>query len=205
MPHYAHAMVSMVIRSNFDMMWFKVAAAHCRAAQEARERAEASADGSPEMAQAFGDELEATMVVVAAAAFAIDALYVKVDELLDPTERTRARGRVGRIVETFKIALTLGKRGARWQESIPELFDLRDELVHFRAEDHPPQPHPTGKSNVSRESSFYSLEKATWAFDLAHEVLTIAYTSPRAEHTELVAWAKSVSHVPEYFGSLHRG
>ena len=199
-------MVTLTIRSNFDMKWFQVAAAHHRPAQEARKRAEAAEDGSPEMGLAFDDELQATMVVVAAAAFAIDALYVKMEDLLDPKERTQAKSsRAGRIVETFKIALTLGKRGAKWQQSIPDLFDLRDELVHFRAEDHPPQSHPTGKSHVSRESSFYSLEKATWAFDLAHEVLTVAYTSPRAKHTALVAWTESVAHVPEHFDALHSG
>lgn len=195
-----------MMRANFDMKWFQVAALHLRVAQEARKRAEAAEDGSSEMGEAFDDELRATMVVVAAAAFAIDALYVKLEELLDPAQRTRARSnRVGRIVETLKVALKLGKRTARWQRVIPELFDLRDELVHFRAEDHPPQPHPTGKSHVSRESSFYTLEKATWALDLAHEVLVVAYTSPRAKHAALVAWTKSVDHVPEYFDALHGG
>ena len=47
--------------------------------------------------------MRATMVVVAAAAFAIDALYVKLEELLEPEHRTRASTRVGRIVETLKI------------------------------------------------------------------------------------------------------
>jgi hypothetical protein len=121
-------MAQALIQSNFDVKWFQIAVAHERVAIEARKRAMAAPVGSKEMGEAFDEELQATMVVVAAAAFAIDALYVKVDELLGPAERSSAKSsRAGRIVETFKLALDLGKLGAEWQESI----DLRDELVHF--------------------------------------------------------------------------
>jgi hypothetical protein len=199
------APIGITMRANFDTKWFQVAVAHLRVAEEARKRAEAAEDGSDEMGLAFDDELQATMVVVAAAAFAIDALYVKLNDMLDPEERRQATSRVGTIVETLKSALELGPRTQQWQQSIPELFDVRDELVHFRGEDHPPLPHPTGKSHVSRESSFYTVEKATWALDLAHEVLTVAYTSPRAKHVALVAWAESVAHVPPYLDELRHG
>jgi hypothetical protein len=105
----------------------------------------------------------------------------------------------------LKIALDLGNRTGEVQQSIRDLFGLRGELVHFRGEDHPPQPHPTGKSHVSRESSLYTVEKATWALGVAHEVLTAAYRSPRAKHAALVAWAKSAEHVPAYLDDLQRG
>jgi hypothetical protein len=36
---------------------------------------------------------------------------------------------------------------------------------------------PTGKSNVSTENVVYSAERATWAVDLALEVLTTAYSA----------------------------
>lgn len=195
----------MTMRSNFDIKWFQIAVTHERAAIEARERAAAAPDGSKEMGEAFDDELQATMVVVAAAAFSINALYVKLDELLDEEVRCRAEGLTGRIVETLKTALDLGKRGARWQESIPELFVLRGELVHFRGKDHESQPHPTGKSNVSMESSVYTVERATWAVDLALEVLIAAYTSPRGKHKALVTWAESAGHVPAWLEELRRG
>jgi hypothetical protein len=150
--------------------WFQIAVAHERTAIEARQRAVAARDGSQKMGEAFDDELQATMVVVAATAFAIDALYVKVDELLDEPARSRAERLTGRIVETFKTAFALGRRGAEWQKSIPKLFAFRGELVHFRGEDHESQPHPTGKSHVSMESSAYTVERASWAVDLALEV-----------------------------------
>jgi hypothetical protein len=197
--------ITVRMRSNFDIKWFQIAVNHERAAIEARQRAVAAPDGSKEMAEAFDDELQATMVVVAAAAFAIDALYVKVDELLPEEARCRAGSRVGRIVETFKTACDLGKRTAKWQESIPELFALRDELVHFRGEDHESQPHPTGKSHVSMENSVYTVERATWSVDLALEVLTIVYSSPRKKYADLVEWSENNAHVPALLEKLRRG
>ena len=149
-----------------------------------------------------GVETQATMVVIAAAAFAIDALYVKLDDMLDPGVRCVAKKRV---VETLKTSLDLGNRTDRWTKSIKELFDLRDELVHFRGVDREPQPHPTGKSQVSVESALYTVERAVWAVDFAHEVLTVAYKEPRPRHKALVAWAESAPHVPAHLDEWRRG
>jgi hypothetical protein len=194
--------VRALILSNFDTKWFQIAVAHERAARSAREDAIAAPDGSREMGEAFDQEMQAAMVVVAAAAFAIDALYVKVNEMLDPAARSYAKGRIARIVETFKTAFELNKRTAKWQNDISVLFDLRGELVHFRGEAHESEPHPTGKSNVSRENSVYTVERATWAVDQALEVLTVAYSSPRATHSAIVAWAESAAHVPAWLEEL---
>jgi hypothetical protein len=77
--------------------------------------------------------------------------------------------------------------------------------VHFRAENHESQPHPTGKSHVSMESSVYTVEKATRAIDLALEVLATAYRLPRNKHTDLVDWAESAAHVPAWLEELRHG
>ena len=143
--------------------------------------------------------------MIAAAAFAIDALYLKVSDLLDPGDRRRCRRRAGSIVETLKVALDLGKLAQTWQKSIPELVGLRNELVHFRGEDHESQPHPTGKSHVSRESSFFTVERASWAVDLALEVLTTAYRSPRRRHTALVERSEQAAQVPAWLEDLRHG
>ena len=47
-----------------------------------------------------------------------------------------------------------------------------------------------------RESSFYSVEKATRALDLAHEVLTVAYTAVRPSTRSLSCGPRSSEHVP---------
>jgi hypothetical protein len=202
---HAVSATGITIRSNFDIKWLQIAVTHERGAIEARERAVAAPDGSQEMAEAFDDEMQATMVVVAAAAFAINALYLKVDELLDEPKRSRAKRLTGRIIETFKTAFVLGKRAAEWQKSILELFALRRELVHFRGEDHESQLHPTGKSHVSMESSVYTVERATWAVNLALEVLTVPYTSSHRKHKALVTWAESAAHVPALLEDLRNG
>ena len=106
--------------------------AHLHAAEEARTRA-AEAGTSGEKARAEHDETQAAMVVIAAAAFCIDALHVKLDGMLIPRDRSDAEKRVGRIVETLKLSLDLGERADRFETSIKELFDLRDALVHFRS------------------------------------------------------------------------
>jgi hypothetical protein len=196
--------VTIRITSNFDTKWFQVALEHERAALEARDRAIAAPDGSGEMAKAFDAELMAAMVAIAASAFAIDALYTTLSDMLDPADRVRAKDRVGTIVETFKVALELGRRSQKWQTSIPALFDQRDELVHFRGKPYEAMMHPTGKSNVSRENVTYTAETTAHAVDLALEVLTTAYTSPRQKHAALVKWSESAMHVPPYLESLHR-
>jgi hypothetical protein len=195
------------VSSNFDTKWFVIAVEHERAAIAARARAVAAPDGSSEMAQAFDDELRAAMVAIAAAAFAIDALYEKIDAMLEQEVRPRFGDgvrRSGRIVETFKVALDLGRRAHAWQTEIPRLFDLRDDEVHFEASLNDSEPHPTGKSNVSRENLIYSAEEATRAVDLALEVLTVAYSSPRKANVGLVAWAESAAHVPAWLESERR-
>lgn len=179
------------IGSNFDVKWFAIALDQEAAAFAARDHAEAAPDGSREMGAAFEAELRAAMVAIAAAAFAIDALY-----MLDPAERVRTSNRIGTIVETLKVALELGKRGQVWQTEIPALFDRRDELVHFRGELHVAGLHPTGKSYVSRESVTYTAESTSSAVDLALEVLTTAYRSPRPRHRAIVKWSENNAHVP---------
>jgi hypothetical protein len=198
--------IRVTTRANFDLKWFQIAVAHERAAHEARRRAEAAVDGSSAMGLAFDDETQATMVVIAAAAFAIDALYVKLDDMIDPGDRCLAgRRRVGRIIETLKTSLDLGTRTVKWQKSIETLFDDRGALVHFRGVAREMQPHPSGKSDVSAESAFYTAERATHTVDLAHEVLTIAYTRPRPKYRNVVAWAESNAHVPRYVDQLRQG
>jgi hypothetical protein len=192
------------ITSNFDIKWFQIALEHERAALEARDRAIAAPDGSQEMGEAFDDELKAAMVAIAASAFAIDAMYTKLNDMLNPADRVRAGDRIGRIVETLKIALALGKRGQAWQKSIRALFKQRDELVHFRGKPYESMMHPTGKSAVSRENVTYTAEATAHAVDLGLEVLTTAYRSPRRKHAAIVEWSKRAAHVPELLESERR-
>lgn len=40
------------------------------------------------------------------------------------------------------------------------------------------------------ENSVYTVERATWAVELALEVLTIVYSSPRKKYAALVKWSE---------------
>ena len=118
----AFGTVTIKITSNFDIKWFQIAVEHERAALEARDRAIAAPEGSREMGEAFDDELKAAMVAIAACAFAIDAMYTKLYDMLEPSARPTFSDdakRPGRIVETLKLALDVGKRGLEWQNTIP--------------------------------------------------------------------------------------
>jgi hypothetical protein len=185
------------IKSNFDVKWFAIALEHEIAALEARDRAEAAPEGSPELGAAFDAELRAGMVALAAAAFAIDALYTKLSDMLDPDDRVRARDRAGYVVETLKTALDIGKLGQAWQTSIPALFDERDALVHLRGDLHRAGLHPTGKAYVSHETVRYTVESTSNAIDLALEVLTTAYRSPRSNRRAIPRWSENNAHVPQ--------
>jgi hypothetical protein len=194
--------VSVAIRSNFEITWFRIAVEHERDALAARRTAEQAAES--DRGDAFDAELRGTMVAVAAAAFAVDALHLTINDLLEEGLRSSAGGD-GRIVETLKIALELGPRTQDWQRRVPELFGRRGELVHFRGKDRPPLPHPTGLSHVSTESATFNADLARGSVDLALEVLTVAYTSVRPKHAGVLAWALQNAHVPEYLARVRRG
>ena len=75
------ASIGITMRANFGMKWLQVAAAHHHTAKDARDRLDAAERVGRDIGQALDDELQTTMVVVAAAAFSIDALFVKLEEL----------------------------------------------------------------------------------------------------------------------------
>jgi hypothetical protein len=126
-PHSLRArlsspLVSVSIRSNFEITWFRIAVEHERDALAARRTAEQAEEA--DRGDAFDAELRGTMVAVAASAFAVDALHLTINDLLERGLRSSAGGD-GRIVETLKIALDLGPRTQDWQRRVPELFERR--------------------------------------------------------------------------------
>jgi hypothetical protein len=194
------------LQSNLDTTWFRIAVEHEHAAIEARGQALAALPGSPEMGDAFDAELRASMVAVVAAAFAIDAMFTKVADLLGgAAARSKRAARVGEVIETFKRAIDLGNRTQRWQTEIAELFCWRGNIVHFRGTPTPGLPHPTGMATVTGEAATYTAGRATKAVDLALEVLTTAQREPRQGHAGLVEWATRDAHVADWLEAVRRG
>ncbi len=141
-------------------------------------------------------------MTVVAAAIAIDAMYVKVGDLLDAP--IRGRNRQATIIATFESALALGARTGAWQASIPKLFDLRDNAAHFRGEATAGLAHPIGMV-VGQETAIYTAEAGSMAVDFALEVLTVAHRAPRRCHRRLVKWAERDAHMPGHFEAVRRG
>ena len=202
--------VTVTIAGNFWLTWSEVALEHARAANEARARAVAAPDGSSEMGEAFHDELKAGLVATTSAAFAVDAWYIEVkDRVALPTHVTDAWSKPGArptraayVLETLKAGFALGAAASRWGRELKELYALRDGVVHFRSVAHEPQPHPTGKSNVSRQNVVYSAEAAVAAAELAVDVVSVCLTSARPELTGLKAWCDRAAHVPAMLAEM---
>ena len=200
--------VEVKIASNLWMTWYYVAADHAAQAAEARERSINAPDGSHEMGVAFQDEFHAALVAITASAFAVDAWALAVedqdraaprpvpepDEPCDPPPPRS--GRAGAMTELLKSRFDLGRFGAQWGKQIKRLFQLRVSAVHFRSEFFPPQPHPTGKSNVSSEQTIYTAEEARRSVVLALEVVSVCIAQPRPQFPETAKWCSEIAHVP---------
>jgi hypothetical protein len=191
--------VTVQIASNFWMKWLEIAAEHARIAREARARAEQAPAGSPEMGQAFDDELKASLVAVTASAFAIDAWYIAVQPMIPTPQVGKKAGRDAWVIETLKAGFKLGPAAARWGSQIKPLYRLRDGVVHHTSIFSEGQPHPTGLSNVAKENAVYTAEEAVRAVDLAVDVMTHCLATPRSRYPDLVTWCEDRAHVIEFF------
>jgi hypothetical protein len=200
------AVVTLLLQHNLDITWFRIAVDHERAALEARGQLDTANARSEDVGRHIDDEMRAAMVAIAAAAFSIEAMLVKVEDLVDVDKRPPVRDSRDRKVETFKAALQLdGGRAHRWQHAIPALFKLRREMVHYRGKATEGLPHPTVAANVSDQASTYTSEEASMSVDLALDVLTTAHRSPRRCHAALVELAERDAHIPAYLEAVRGG
>jgi hypothetical protein len=136
-------------------------------------------------------EMHPSMVAIAAAAHALEALYREIMGLVQPEsikswEKARKRGRWSEI----RAALELGFEAepGRWGSQLRRLFKLRNGLVHPETAFAETVPHPLGV-NTAPEYVDYSSETATWAVDLLLEILTTCSEVPREPLQEWAAGA----------------
>jgi hypothetical protein len=132
------------------------------------------------------------LVAIAAAAFALDALYgvatseIPVPEVDNPPrprpldrlvrwlkrKRRRRWSHARRVSDRLRRGVSPGKLAESWWERIRKLYATRDAVVHFREQDAAPVWHPGLESHTSPESFAWRLEAAEIAVDLMLEVLT---------------------------------
>ena len=171
---------NLAVRTSLVWQWAQIAVGHEAEAHKVRARGKID-----------NDELQASMVCIAATAFALDALYAEHRHAVSEQDRSKwAENRTPRwkqIYETLRRAFRLS-RGLRpefaWLFERSELG--RDFLVHpdadFRqAGDHPLLP------NTTAERSRLRAENAARAVDLLIAALA---ASPRSNMPAATEWAQ---------------
>lgn len=156
--------VSLSVRTGLTFQWVEVAVRQEADAHRARARGEVT-----------NDELQASMVCMAASAFALDAMYGELRQCVPDAERRtwQANGlaRWRQVYEALRRAFALSphlRDEMRW------LFDRdglgRDFLVHPDAEFRDAADHPL-LPNTTAERATYRAENATRSMDIVMGVL----------------------------------
>ena len=191
---------SITIGTHLWMHWLQVSSERQRAATAARGESLRLGSGADGFGRALEIEMHASMVAIAGASHAIDALYGEIKPLVPISANLLATwdanrtARHERIFETLKRGCTLGTRTNTWPRRFRALYLLRDPVVHHEFGHQPTAPHPNGLTEVSQEMADYCVENLNASLDLAFDVILTTLRSPKA--SALVNWAKPMAHVP---------
>jgi hypothetical protein len=193
------------MRSSLWVTWVRVVFEHETMAQAARQQAlqhgadhgQALRQGDAgkttqhgtDLAQALSRELDAALVGICAAAFALEALSRELGELgaipqttLDRWREARKQGQgpAAEDVALEVLSKTFDMRGfvPRLQGELPRLFDMRDGAVHYEGSFESTRPHPVG-SDVSVAQDTYSADNCTLAADLLMDILERCRNNPK--------------------------
>ena len=134
----------------------------------------------------INDEMYPAMVAIAAVAFALDGLYDQVRDFA-PIQFSGRPNRQRRILETLKVAFSVGKYWEGWLVEFDWLDGLRDPAVHPSHVARPVVSHPSGWGNVPVEYVEYSADNAEKALGLLENVLRKCVENPRPASCE---WAE---------------
>jgi hypothetical protein len=181
---------SILITTNLWLTWIRIAIGHAREARHARTEA-AKDRPSNETSDWMRIEFEASVVAVAAAAHALDALYgsTVVPQAARAQRVDKGTRRHGKIREALKQVFDTGAVNSRWVIEFEWLFDLRDAAAHAEESPRPPVSHPLGTSTAA-EHVVYSTENATKAVELVLSVLRWCVDHPRPNLSDAVQWAR---------------
>ena len=152
-------------KGTFWSNWSYICVDHAKVARRERDALVAGWAGTSHDAERMLAEMNASLVAVAAAAFALEAFHADIA----PSLGREADARVGRgkargyILATFREAMPAA---GRWQRDIEWLFKARDAEVHFVGEFAPLVRHPAIPTNVALETVTFSVEAAERAVDL---------------------------------------
>lgn len=163
-----------------------------------KEALEAPLDDNEAFASAVQREFEASMIAVAASAFALDAFFASVVEHA-PDARVSAGSRDATIYETFKRAFALSHAQLTTvREPLRMIFRFRRDAVHPPATWAEPVLHPV--FNLGMEPRFvrFRAENAINAQLLARKLIAVCVRKPKKKYPALVAWCEPLKDaVPE--------
>jgi hypothetical protein len=161
--------LSVSAATNLWIQWAWIALDHRDEAQAARER-----DGGP---PANNPELQASMISIAAAAFAIDGFATIVREHgAEPTLNPGPKppGRAVIVWETLRTNFDIGAHTQTWPRALKQLWLLRSGadggLAHPRTVAAHPVPLPAYSQAPARMT--YTIDKAAWSSSLMAEIVT---------------------------------
>jgi hypothetical protein len=173
--------VSVAMRTHLWISWARIALKHEAMAHAARqEMQQLGADQS----RLLGQEADAGLVGICAAAFALEALSRELDELgVIPQAMLTAwqnspPSADKQVLEILKHSVDPRGLVTIWARELEWLFGLRGSSVHYRGMNEPPQLHPLGM-NVAPSQVAYSAENATRAVDLLLGILERCRDKPK--------------------------
>ena len=155
------------------------------------EVAEAKASGK---GLELGRELHLSLIAIAVASHALDALYGEIRDLALPpgiAAKWKEDPRSGpsrplKLHEALKHGFEISAQ--RWQTELEALFELRDAAVHPELVFRESEPHPLGV-NTAGQYVVYRCERATEAVDLLFEILETCASRPKPA---LEPWANDL-------------
>ena len=168
-----------MIQTKMSMWWNWIRSAARELGCASRTRSDGVPSWNFEAAEAasLSAEFEHSVTVIAACAFAMEALSKELEEVGDildtskikPKSKVSAGYYVGhRLVSAFGLT---GAFASNLPPRLDRLFTLRNDAVHFESEwKAGVHPHPRGDS-TAYEMTVYTLEEASKSVDVVHEVL----------------------------------
>ena len=191
------ASVAVQMQTHMLLHWSDIAIEQERLAWAARRKlelqvAEAKATGK---GLELGREFQPSLIAIAAASHALDALYGELRDLALPPElaaKWKANPRLGpsrprKLHETLKHGFRIS--ADQWETRLDRLFELRDGAVHPKSLSQNSEPHPPFDVNTAIEYVVYRSERATEAVDLLLEILEICVERPKPA---LERWANDL-------------
>ena len=202
---------SVSIGARMLLHWSDIAVEQERLAWAARRALESEVEETKASGKGLelGRELHPSLIAIAAASHALDALYGEIRDLALPPEiaaKWKEDPRSGpsralKLHEALKHGFEISAQ--KWRTELEALFELRDGAVHPELVFRESAPHPLGV-NTAAEYVGYCCEKATKAVDLLFEILEMCAGQPKPALKTVGGRSPAVTRAPQDRPKRHR-